>query len=299
MLRIRLVVTGDLEKAALGPSLERVLQAAGADVSFDRPLLLSGGAMTTSPLPDPSNPASRMPTTVRRMANALVTETFLGPSRTLPDLVVGIDDLELANIHQPHVVTAWLRRAVHERIVERFSAQGAESPDAERAREALRKRCSFHLLVPLSEAYFFGDAAALTRAGVPQGTPIHRSGTDVEAFETDDPEFLPIASKKNAEMAEHGCPWWREERHPKRYLEFLVGRSGGLYQETEGGVRALEALDWPGIGADPQAVHFARALFEDLSDALAIPNALGAGVVSGWTYPARTVRRETLTLRNL
>jgi hypothetical protein len=233
------------------------------------------------------------------MANALVTETFIGPSRTLPDLVIGIDDLELANIHQPHVVTAWLRRAVQDRIVERFSTQGAESPDADRAREALRVRCSFHLFVPLTEAYFFGEAAALTRAGVRQGIPVHRSGTDVEAFETGDPEFLAAASKKNAEMAERGYAWWREERHPKRYLEFLVGRSGGLYQETEGGVRALEALDWPSIGADLRAVHFARALFEDLSDALAIPNPLGAGAVSGWTYPARTIRRETLTLRNL
>ncbi|MGK4008928.1 hypothetical protein WMF31_40360 [Sorangium sp. So ce1036] len=135
--------------------------------------------------------------------------------------------------------------------------------------------------------------------GVRQDIPVHRRGNDVEAFETDDPEFLPAALKKNAEMAEHGYPWWREERHPKRYLEFLVGRGGGLYQEIDGGVRALEALDWPGVGADPRAVHFARALFEDLSDALAIPNPLNAGDVSGWTYPAQTIRRETLTLRNL
>lgn len=176
LMRVRLVVTGDLEKAALGPSLERVLRAAGpTDLTFDPPLLLSGGAMTTSPLPDPENPASRMPTTVRRMARALVTETFIGPSRTLPDLVVGIDDLELGNVHQPQ-----------EQVVERFSSQGAELPAAERAREALRTRCSFHLLVPLSEAYFFGEQAALARAGVAAGTPVHRIGADIEAFETDD-----------------------------------------------------------------------------------------------------------------
>jgi hypothetical protein len=40
-------------------------------------------------------------------------------------------------------------------------------------------------------------------------------------------------------------------------------------------------------------------LFEDLSDALGITNPLGAGVLSEWTYPARTARRETLILRNL
>jgi hypothetical protein len=104
---------------------------------------------------------------------------------------------------------------------------------------------------------------------------------------------------QNTEKASLGQAWWREERHPKRYLEFLVGRSGGLYQETEGSARALKALDWPTVGADAEAILFARALFEDLSDALGIMNPLGAGEVSGWTYPARTVRREALTLRNL
>jgi hypothetical protein len=179
-MRVRLVVTGDLEKAALGRSLERTLRAAGADVAFDPPLLLAGGAMTSYPLPDPTHPASRMPTTVRRRARALVTETFIGPSKPLPDLVIGIDDLELANIHQPHVVTAWLRKAVKEHVLERFSSLGAELPDAARVREALRTRCSFHLLVPLTEAYFFGEQGALMRAGVGQGISIHRPGADVE-----------------------------------------------------------------------------------------------------------------------
>jgi hypothetical protein len=296
-MRVQLVVTGDLEKGALGPSLERILRAAGADVQFDPLLVPMGGAMTTNPLPDPSNSASRTPTPVRRMANALVTATFVPPSRTVPvpDLVVGVDDLELANIHQPHVVTAWVRRAVQEVLAERYPSQAA----ADRNREVLRARCSFHLLAPLVEAYFFGEPAALTRAGVAAGVPVHRLGTDVEQFETDDPQFLPLAQDRNSEKAEAGHSWWREERHPKRYLEFLVNQSGGLYQETQGGARALEALDWPALGAGPQTLTFARALFEDLSDALGITNPLGSGGLNQWTYPERTVRRETLVLRNL
>jgi hypothetical protein len=297
-MRVRLVVTGDLEKAALGASLQRALRDAGADVTFDPPLLLAGGGMTTAPLPDPSNPATRTPTPMRLMARALVTETFLAPSRILPDLVVGIDDLELANVHQPHVVAAWLRRALKEHLAERFSKPGTEA-EAARVREALRARCSFHLLVPLAEAYLFGEEAALARAGVAQGTPVHRIGTDVEAFETDDPGFLPDALQRNAEQVARGNPWWREERHPKRYLEFLLGLSGGIYVETQGGARALATLDWTTVGADAAAVTSARALFQDLSNALDIANPLGAGTVSPSTYPGRNVRPETLTLRNL
>jgi hypothetical protein len=299
-MRIRLIVTGDLENGALGPSLQRVLRAAGADVTFD-PLLVPGGAMTTNLLPDPSNPALRTPTPVHRMAKALVTETFVASSRTMPvpDLVVGIDDLELANSHQPHVVTAWVRRAVQEALAIRYPSQTA----ADQARETLRSRCSFHLFVPLAEAYFFGERAALMRAGVAAGIPVHRSGTNVEEFETDDPQFLPLAQIRNAEKAAAGYSWWREERHPKRYLEFLVGCSGGLYNETKGGARALEALEWTTVGAETQTIQFARALFEDLSDALGIESPLNAGAVksavSRWTYPEKTVRRERLTLRNL
>lgn len=297
-MRVRLVVTGDLEKLSLGASLSRALRAAGANVHFDAAFKVSGGAMTTSPLPDPSNKMSPVPTPVQRMVRALVTETLGGPSGTRPDLVIGIDDLELANAHQPAVVTAWVRRAVHEEIVARFPSYPSQDA-ANHAREALRSRCSFHLFVPLAEGYFFGEPAAVRRAGVAPGVPVHRLGTDVEDFATDDPGFLPLAASRNADMVVRNYPWWREERHPKRYLDFLVQRSGGIYDETRGGRAALETLDWPMVGAAPSAVRFARALFEDLSEALGITNPLGAGATAEWTFPPRTARPETLTLRNL
>lgn len=297
-MRVRLVVTGDLEKAALGTSLEHVLRAAGADVTFEPPLLLSGCAMTTERLPDPADPDSRMRSPFRRMASALITEILVAPKRgaSLPDLVLGIDDIELANIHQPGVVTAWLVRAINEVLAERYPSLAAR----DRARVALRERCSFHLLVPLAEAYFFGDPAALSRAGVPAGTPLHLVSADVEAFETNHPDFLAQAAVENAEKAATGRDWWREERHPKRYLDFLLACVGRIYSETQEGARALESLAWPDIAVQGggAAVAFARALFEDLSDALTITSPLGAGAASPWTYPARTVRRGTLTLRN-
>lgn len=294
MTRVRLVVTGDLEKLALGRSLERTLRHAGAEVTFERPLLVN--ATTTNPLPDPSQ--AMVPKPLERMARALVTETLVSPSGgPLPDLVIGVDDLELANAHQPSVVTTWVARAVREEVERKYPSLNA----ANRVRGELRERCAFHLLAPLAEAYFFGEPgrAALSRAGVVASTPVHLMGSNVEDFETNDPAFLPIAQQGNASKAARGLSWWREERHPKRYLEFLVERSSGLYDETRGGVVALAELDWPGVGSIQDAAPYARALFEDISDRLAISNPLGPGPLPPCTYPARAVRRETLTLRNL
>jgi hypothetical protein len=292
MTRVRLVVTGDLEKLALGRSLERALRQAGAAVSFERPLLVN--ATTTNPLPDLSQ--DMVPRPIERLARALVTETLVSPSGgPLPDLVVGIDDLELANAHQPGVVTAWVARAVRDEVARKYPSLNA----ANRVRSELRERCSFHLLAPLAEAYFFGEPgrAALTRAGVAASTAVHLVGSNVEDFETNDPTFLPNAQQCNASKAAHGLHWWREERHPKRYLEFLVQPSG--YDETRGGVAALEGLDWPGVGAAQNSTPYARALFEDISDRLVISNPLGPGPLAPCTYPERAVRRGTLTLRNL
>jgi hypothetical protein len=53
------------------------------------------------------------------------------------------------------------------------------------------------------------------------------------------------------------------------------------------------------VGADRQAVRFARSLFEDISAALEVANPLGAGATADCTYPSRAGRPETLTLRNL
>lgn len=291
MFRVRLVVTGDVEKLALGPSLQGALGSVGhVDVEFSA---LKVDAMTSNPLPDPSNVALSVPSAIRRMANALLTETLMSRKRSepLPDLVIGVDALELANAHQPAVVTGWVRRAVREAI--------ERHPSSFHAREALRARCSFHLLVPLVEGYFFGEPGALLRAGVGAQVAVRRLGTNVEDFETDDPVFLPQAAATNARQVENNVAWWREERHPKRYLSFLVGRSGGVYDETVGGRAALETLDWATVGADLQAVRFARALFEDMSSALEVANPLGAGATADTTYSPRAIRPEGLTLRNL
>ncbi len=290
---VRLVVTGDLERSALGRSLERVFQSTGAEVSVE--VLHKLDELTTTRLPDPSVPGTRTPTPVRRMANALVTEAVSSARRAQADLVLGVADLELANVLQPQVVVAWVKRGVDEVIDARHPPAYPTQADNHRLREVVRERCSFHLLVPLAEAYFFGEQAALGRAGVAARVQARRVGVDVEAFETDDPDFLPLASARNAAQAERGHGWWREERHPKRYLEFLVDRSGGTYGEAAG-VEALATLDWRGVGAHPEATRFARSLFQDVADLLEIDNPLGRGETHACTYAKE--RRAPLTLRN-
>ncbi len=76
---VRLVVTGDLERSALGPSLERALRSAGCDVSME--VLHKLNELTTTPLVDPSAPGTRTPTPVRAM-DLLGIENPLGPGET-------------------------------------------------------------------------------------------------------------------------------------------------------------------------------------------------------------------------
>lgn len=213
---------------------------------------------------------------------------------TKPTWFSEIADLELANADQPGVVLAWIRRAVLEDIDRKYPSMDA----AARARERVRARCSFHLFVPLVEAYFFGERAALTRAGIPEAATIYRRGDDVEDFETDDPDFLPLCTVRNAEKASHDRGWWREERHPKRYIDFLVERAGGTYTDTVG-ARSLATLDWPAVGALPAATRFARSLFEDLASLLGTVNPLAPGDTHEGTSPAKRTRREERVLRNL
>lgn len=85
--------------------------------------------------------------------------------------------------------------------------------------------------------------------------------------------------------------------HPKCYLSFLVDPTDQelvVYQETKGGCRALEALDWAQVfDYQPPGIAFAHALFEDLADALGVPNPF-----PGASHPL-TSRKPDGLLRNL
>lgn len=66
------------------------------------------------------------------------------------------------------------------------------------------------------------------------------------------------------------------------------------YRETVGGCRALATLDWDQVFRHtPPGIAFAHALFEDLADALAVPNPF-----PGTSHPL-TRRLAGGVLRNL
>lgn len=198
-----------------------------------------------------------------------------GAHREAADVVVVIDDLELANRHQPDRAVRVFRRAVEHHLE---GLQGARK----RTETALRDRVSFHLVVPMIEAWFFGDPQGLRRAGVPDGVKPFLDSADLEDFLTRDVQY--------ASATETDCPCWvsrgrkkadrpkwlgsERERHPKGYLQWLCrdGDAKGCttYDESQGGAEALKRLDWDVLFTNT-GLSYLSALLEDLADALGQP----------------------------
>lgn len=227
------------------------------------------------------NSVSNPPEAATTLVGRAVQEAIGDRRKTPADLVIILDDLELANAHQPSVVLDVVRSAAEVHV------QGLGNPNHQaKARGALKDKISFHLVVPMVEAWFFGDPAALARAGVlanpaPQIPP----GTDLEAFRTND-EAYGAASAED-------CPGWAAQRksqrknlrpkwlgasdrtrHPKGYLQWPTRDPGAKgctrYSETKSGFPALAGLDRSAVftGRPQGHLSYLRALIEDLEDGL-------------------------------
>jgi len=224
------------------------------------------------------------------------------------DIVMVLDDLELHNRHQPARVAQVFRRAVSEHLA---GLQGARA----RTAAMLQAKVSFHIIVPMIEAWFFEDRGALTTAGMPPvATPL-LAAQDVEAFQTNDPAYLAAT--------EAACPCWAitrkkptrpkwlgdlpREHHPKGYLQWLcldgAKKNCTTYDETEGGGNALRGLDWASVLAQPAAQsRYLRAFLADLADGLGQSPTTGA-VAEDPGAPApvtrMSARPQAHVLRNL
>jgi len=275
MPSIGLITTGECEHRALGVSLLRVFGSAGLEIvqPFRRPV----PSITSNHLSYPG-PGSGDTQVDKLVASMLAT---LG-QRGAPDFVFAVDDLELANLASAHHVTQLVVDAFHRKL-------GSTPTHSQLAR--LRERCSFHLLCPMLEAYFFGEPAALQRAGATRPASLDPS-CHLEDFLAIDSAFVGLD-----DVREH--PWRRPDRvgHPKRYLSFLVDPDDtGLatYKESRDGVRALATLDWEQVfHFQPPGITFAYSLFDDLADALGVPNPFPG------TCHSLTTRRPAGTLRNI
>jgi len=295
--RIRLVVTGDLERKALVRSLRQHFPQEdlhGTPVTWLPPRKTNG--VTTHRLRANASPSNPMCT----LARAVLAEALDGADGKPADLVVAIDDLELHNVDQPAVVCQHFVAATHQELERRLRGLLSGEQDAARAR--VRERCSFHLLSPMIESTFFGEKAALVRAGcAPTVSPALRT-TDWEDFWCTDPSFLLRSTEVNAAKAAAPLAnsWWREERHAKHYLEHLVSDHDGFYEETVGGARALEPLTWPTVPRQPTECPLIRALFDDLANFFGIFSPLPSGTPSPHTCASGIPGpRSTRLLRNL
>ncbi|MCK6517360.1 hypothetical protein L6R46_20145 [Myxococcota bacterium] len=291
MPRIKLIVTGDLERAALKEALCRAFPAErdGEDVTWDTPRKVN--EVTTHPLPEGGDPSTAM----GLLAAAIIEEAITGKKKgqAPADLVLAVCDVELGNLGREGVIVEHLRRALEKKL-DRYEEQTRA-----RYRAVLRDRCSFHLLKPMVEAVLFGERAALERAGVAEGVQPRLRVDDVEEFESDDPLWAPTCEVENRKKVSERKEWWRHERHPKHYLDHLLIRSGAAqpYEETEQGAAALRSLHWPTV-TNTEPSPFLRALFDDLAGWFGVSSPLGPGMPSSVTSLTPKSPRDRW-LRNL
>ncbi|MFH1465089.1 MAG: hypothetical protein ABIO70_11955 [Pseudomonadota bacterium] len=274
-MRVALLTTGYTELMGLAATLHRLFPGHDFQVipqlpDPSRPF----AGITSNRLPAPS---IGVPDAADKLAQAAVS--LVDPDRPDPhDLALVLDDLELTNLDQPALVIETFARKVFEHIA------CCTTDDDRRARlhTAARDRISFHLAVPMIEAWFFADPAGPARAGVPSGTTVCFDPTqhDAEGFHTDDPAYLAATEDdcpcwRRKKIRKHRPKWWGagdRSRHPKGYLQWLTidGAAPGCtrYLESREGVAALEGLSWADVLCYRRRCTYARALIHDLSEAL-------------------------------
>lgn len=292
-MRVRILPTGHAELEGLVPSLRALFPDHDIDV-VPRRVEPTGAAVPWNGFTTARLRPGQRHDRLDELVDALAAEVHPGRDGEPADIAIVVDDLELENVDQPAVVVGAVQAAVRAHIARYETARGSRA--AERLRDALRRRASIHFAVPMIEAWFFADAAALERAGVPAGRlpPQIRTGIDPESFETADLAYLTDDGSGCTALAARNArgghrrekrAFWvkspspvapdaRRERHPKAYLTWLC-RAPELpdcttYDEKAAGA-ALGGLQWPIVLAEPAWCSFARAFIDDLGDVLGSP----------------------------
>lgn len=302
--RVALIVTGRVEFLALHRSLGRAFPG----IEFVQHASPPGAPMNgfTSRTLDEETPvleaASRAGavtlSSLAKLVDQLILAVDPGRNGAPHDYAVLLDDVELCNAHQPGRVVDHVRQAVKSRL----DAQWPSADRRARAREKVRERCSFHLLCPMVESYFFGDDPALDRAGRVGGraSAFDPATRDLEDFEVDDAVYRDVPPSDRKGDWRHSPE--QRARHPKKYVSYLADpRCDGAtsYREATTGAAALEALDWASVLARPAHARYARSLLADLAR-IAAPTANALRITDADCAPltARFGARDR-TLRNL
>ncbi len=224
------------------------------------------------------------PEAARQLVSRAAQEALGDRRREAADIVIVLDDLELVNAAQPDRVTSVFRNAVQLHLADPHILGNTYTYG--RTVAALKERVSFHLIVPMVEAWLFADPHALAVAGVSSAAQV-LAEPDLEAFETEDEAYLAAT--------EADCPCWMStrrkkyrpkwlgtlarERHPKGYLQWLCldgsARSCTTYNESTSGSEALRDLTWSDVLSRTGApMRYLRALLADLSFTLGPPSNL-------------------------
>ncbi len=275
MTRVALLVTGKAEYAALHTSLARSFPT----LTFVQHASPPGSPMNSftsnrlrddAPLTHPGRDGNELLTPLAKLVDQLILGVHPGRNGVAYDYAILVDDLELENLDQPGRVVALVRSAVAARLDAQWPSEASRS----RAREAVRTRCSFHLLCPMLESYFYCEQAALDRAGRVTGRPsvVDPSDADVERFSAPDADYLAVAPPEDASKQRAKGDWRRapeaRARHPKKYLQYLCDPlldGATNYHEATTGARALATLDWRAVIAGRGTTRFARSLLADLA----------------------------------
>lgn len=301
--RIKLIVTGDSEKAALHRSLAQCFPthtASGDSVVWDTPRKEAG--VTSYRLKAGKPPSSSMKTLVNAMfAEALNSKQ---PKGTPPDLVIVVDDVELGNAGQEGVIVQAFQTAVKDKLNALQQQQSASTFSRIQAR--IQTACSFHLLCPMVESYFFADSATLAVGGVAASiSPRLLHPTNVEQFDASPdlhPAWQALCQRENSRQHSLEHLWWQTERHPKHYLSHLLDISGVEgYFETTLGAQMIQALNWNRMAKTPTDSPIISALLEDIWDWFGQTPLLGdcVGQSSPATYQDNTLRQAQKLLRNI
>jgi hypothetical protein len=269
MTRVALIVTGELERRGLATSLSRLFPNSEFHIEmkvdgFTSPRVRNMGA-------------TAIPGLVDKMAAALVAAVDPGRNGTPSDLAVAVDDLEIANLDQPDIVVETFRDAVARHVEQAWQSDRRRA----QARIRLRECASFHLLSPMTEAYFFGDRDVLTVLGIAERAEL-AAGVDIEEFTVVDSRYL--ATPRGPES------WAKDNRarHPKHYLQYLTD---GGYRETREGVAALGATRWEGLLANhPTHLRLLRSFLRDLAAGLGDETRVGPGP----EHPATSLKWDVL-----
>jgi hypothetical protein len=285
MPRVALIVTGRLERDGLPSALKRLFP----EVEFASEPVEGFTSSRVTVAPAHTNRPASILTNAEKMAQAMMLALDPGRREVPADYAFAIEDLELANDDQPDTVVNVFREAVRSRLPHLHGTAYRQN----RCEEQVPLRCSFHLVRPMIEFYLYADPDALIRAGA-QRLAILRSDSDLEDFETDDPDYRAIINSTP------GTPQTRL-RHPKWYLRWLCDPTclrEQAYKETKGGLAAVRELDWSRVLGQPDRCPFLRSLIVDLADALgrSLPfSDLGGNPLTSRHNPGR----RNATLRNI